>query len=31
MTYIADWSRRLELTDVWEMILKRIGEVGSNR
>jgi len=24
--YIADWSRRLALTDIWEIILKRIGE-----
>ena len=31
VTYIADWSCRLGLTDVWEMILKRIGEDGSNR
>jgi hypothetical protein len=31
MTYIADWSHRLRLTDVWEMILKRIGEADSNR
>mgnify|MGYP001153920088 CR=1 FL=1 len=27
-TYTADWSRRLGLTDVWEMILKRIDEAG---
>ena len=26
LNYIADWSRRLEVTDVWEMILKRMGE-----
>ena len=31
LTYIADWSYRLGLTDIWEMILKRIGEADSNR
>lgn len=31
VTYIADWSRRLELTDVWDMILDRTGEMGPNR
>jgi hypothetical protein len=25
LTYITDWSRRLELTEIWELILKRIG------
>jgi hypothetical protein len=25
LNYIADWSRRLDLKDVWEMILKRMG------
>jgi hypothetical protein len=24
--YIADWSQRLGLTDIWEMILRRVGE-----
>jgi hypothetical protein len=24
--YITDWSRRLGLTDIWEIILKRVGE-----
>jgi len=24
--YVADWSRRLGLTDIWEIILKRVGE-----
>ena len=31
LAYIADWSRRLGLIDVWEMILKRIGELPSDR
>lgn len=31
LAYIADWSRRLDLTRIWEMILERIGEVDSNR
>ena len=26
ITYIADWSRRLGLTEVWEMICKRVSE-----
>ncbi|HYK89920.1 MAG TPA: hypothetical protein VE398_14180 [Acidobacteriota bacterium] len=30
LAYIAEWSRRLELTEIWEMILERIGQVGSN-
>jgi hypothetical protein len=24
LTYIADWSRRLGLTDIWEMVLERV-------
>lgn len=30
MHYIAEWSRRLGLTDVWKMILARLGEAASN-
>jgi hypothetical protein len=30
LTYIADWSRRLGLTDLWEMILRKMGEAGPN-
>jgi hypothetical protein len=25
MAYIVDWSRRLDLTDIWEMVLRRVG------
>ena len=31
LNYIADWSRRLDLTSIWEMIQGRIGKVDSNR
>jgi hypothetical protein len=30
LDYIADWSRRLDLTSIWKLILDRIGEVDSN-
>jgi len=26
MAYIANWSQRLDLTHIWEMILRRVGE-----
>ena len=31
LNYIADWSRRLGLTEVWQMILKRMDLASSNR
>jgi hypothetical protein len=30
LNYIAEWSGRLGVTDVWEMILKRVGETDPN-
>jgi len=31
LNYIADWSRRLGLTEVWQMILKRMDLASSNQ
>ena len=31
MAYIVDWSRRLDLTDIWEMVLGRVGGTNPNQ
>lgn len=31
MAYIVDWSRRLDLTDIWEMVLRRVGGPNPNQ